>query len=121
MPVQPPSPGPTFLGRNGGERSWKRRARSNGGHLVTTMILFIIPGHWSRIRMHRITGRRSTGSLITGIIPGSTGNGVKGIPGNRVTVFHCIIIPGHCSFGFHAMRLVGVWIMDPMETTLMQR
>ena len=47
--------------------------------------------------------------------------GVKGIPGNRVTVFHCNIIPGHCSFGFHAMRLVGVWIMDPMKTTLMQR
>ena len=78
MPVQPPSPGPTFLGRNGGERSWKRGVSSNGGHLVTTMILFIIPGHWSRIRMHRITGRRSTGSFITGIIPGSTGNGGQG-------------------------------------------
>ena len=70
--------------------------------------------------MHRITGR-STGSLITGIIPGSTGNGVKGIPGNRVTVLHCvIIIPGHCFSWFHAMKLVGVGIMDPMETTLMK-
>ena len=70
--------------------------------------------------MHRITGRRSTGSSIAGIIPGSTGNGVKGIPGNRVTVLHCVIIPGHCFSWFHAMRLVGVGIMDPMETTLMQ-
>ena len=120
MPVHPPSPGPTFLGRNRGERSWKRRERSNGGHLVTTMILFIIPGHWSRIRMHRITGRRRPGSWITGIIQGRTGNGVKGIPGNRVTALHCIIIPGHCFSWFHSMRLAGVWIMDPMETTLMQ-
>ena len=71
--------------------------------------------------MNRITGRRSTGSLITGIIPGSTGNGGKGIPGNRVTVFHCtIIIPGHCCFGFHAMRLVGIGIMDPMEANFLQ-
>ena len=35
-PIQPPSPGPTFLGRNGGERSWRRRALSNGRHLILT-------------------------------------------------------------------------------------
>ena len=70
--------------------------------------------------MNRITGRRSTGNWITGITPGSTGNGVKGIPWNRVTVLHCVIIPGHRFSWFHAMRLVGVEIMDPMETTLMQ-
>ena len=70
--------------------------------------------------MHRITGRRSTGYWITGIIPGSTGNGVKGIPWNRATVLHYVIIPGNCFSWFHAMRLVGVRIMDPMETTLMK-
>ena len=69
--------------------------------------------------MYRITGRRSTGNCIIGIVPIRTGNGVKGIPGNRVTVFH-VIIPGHCFSWFHAMRLVGVGIMDPMETTLMK-
>ena len=41
--------------------------------------------------MYRITGKRSTGNGIIGIIPRRTGNGVKGIPGNRVTVFHVII------------------------------
>ena len=95
-------------------------ARRNGGHLVITRILFIIPGHFARIGSHRVTGRESTGSIKTRIIPGSTGNGVKGIPGNRVTGFHCNIIPGHCTFGFHAMRLGGVWVMDPIEVTLMQ-
>ena len=95
-------------------------ARSNGGRLVITKILFIIPGHFARIETHRGTGSGSTGSWETGIIPGNTGNGVKGIPGNWVTGFHCNIIPGHCTFGFHTMRLGGVWVMDPIETTLMK-
>ena len=33
---------------------------------------------------------------------------------------HCIIIiPGHCLFWFHTMRLVGIGIVNPMETALM--
>ena len=82
------------------------------------------------MQTHSITRRRSTGNWEAGIIPGSTGNRVKSIPGNQVTAFygvipghyiipgHCII-PGRCLFWFHAMRLVGIGIMDPMQTALM--
>ena len=84
---------------------------------------------------HRITGRRSTWNREVGIVSGSTGNRRKRIPGKRVTVFHNIIIPGHCIMvilghcitfipghcllWFHTMRLVGIGIVYPVETTLM--
>ena len=62
----------------------------------------------------------NTGGINTGVIPRSTGNGVKGIPGNRVTGIHCCFIPGHCVFSFQTARLGGVWIMDPVEMALVK-
>ena len=62
----------------------------------------------------------NTGGIKVGISPGSTGNGVKGIPGNWVNGIHFHCIPGHCVFGFQTARLGEVWIIDPVEMALME-
>ena len=61
-----------------------------------------------------------TEGINTGSIPRSTGNGVKGILGNRVTGIHFYFILGHCVFRFQTARLGGSWIMDPIEMALVE-
>ena len=70
--------------------------------------------------MHRVIGIRHTGGFNTGSILRSTENGVKGIPGNRVTGIHVYFIPEHCVFRFQTAKLGGSWIMDPVEMALVE-
>ena len=57
----------------------------------------------------------------TGIMQRVTGNGGKGIPGNRYTGIHTRITAGHCICRFQAARRGWGWIMDPVQAALMER
>ena len=62
----------------------------------------------------------NTGIRDTRIMQRVTGNGGKGIPGNRFTGICTRITAGHCIGRFQTARRGWGWIMDPVQAALMK-